>query len=111
MMQNTASKHARTLSLRAIAACFLVASSTMLLPAVETNAAGPYPLQCASSDLQAVLRIERHGEAGDVDAAVVAKAFFTLLEARHLCGRQQVPPALALYDSVLPTALTAAAAK
>jgi hypothetical protein len=86
----------------------LVASGTVLLGNVDADAAGSYPAQCASRDLQAWLRIEQHGEAGDVDGAVVGKAFLTLLEARHLCGQQQVAQALALYDSVLPAPVTAA---
>jgi hypothetical protein len=105
MMKKSARSALITVSALALG---FVASSTALLGNMDVNAAGSYPLQCASRDLQAWLRIERHGEAGDVDGAVVGKAFLTLFEARHLCSQQQVSQALEVYDSVLPASVTTA---
>jgi hypothetical protein len=86
----------------------LIASSTAFLFAAPASAAGGFPLQCASRDLQAFLRIEQHGEARDIDGAVVGKAFVTLLEARQICGNQRVDEAIAIYDGILPPSLTTA---
>jgi hypothetical protein len=55
---------------------------------------------CATADVRAVTLIEAHGEAQDVAAETLAKAFFTVMEARKACNRGEVEAALELYDSI-----------
>jgi hypothetical protein len=88
---------------------FLVGSVAFSLP--FARAGNAFPLQCTSSDLDAWIRIERHGEAGDVEPALVGKALVQLLEARHICGQQRISEALILYEGVLPGPIRASAAK
>jgi hypothetical protein len=70
-----------------------------------------FPLQCTASDLDAWIRIERHGEASDLEPALVGKALVQLLEARHICGQHRISEALILYEGVLPGPIRASAAK
>jgi hypothetical protein len=55
---------------------------------------------CAAIDLQLVTSIEAHGEAEDVANEQLAKATFTLLEARRVCREGRVTDAVALYDRI-----------
>jgi hypothetical protein len=61
---------------------------------------------CAAADRRLLTLIEEHGEAGDVAAETLAKAFFTVLEARKACHQGQVEAALALYESIPLRAIT-----
>ena len=58
------------------------------------------PEVCSEADLRLTTRIEAHGEAEDVAGEVLAKAFFTVLEARKACNQGQVEAAMKLYDSI-----------
>ena len=55
---------------------------------------------CLEADLRLTTRIEAHGEAQDVTGEVLAKAFFTVLQARRACNQGQVETAMKLYDSI-----------
>jgi hypothetical protein len=61
---------------------------------------------CAAADRRLLTLIEEHGEAGDVAAETLAKAFFTVLEARKACHQGQVEAALELYESIPLRAIT-----
>jgi hypothetical protein len=67
--------------------------------AAEESAAVVSPL-CAAADVRLVTLIEAHGEAQDIAAETLAKAFFTVMEARKACNRGEVEAALELYDSI-----------
>lgn len=58
------------------------------------------PEVCLEADLRLTTRIEAHGEAQDVAGEVLAKAFFTVLQARRACNQGQVETAMKLYDSI-----------
>ncbi|HYZ44472.1 MAG TPA: hypothetical protein VE667_06410 [Xanthobacteraceae bacterium] len=58
------------------------------------------PAACLEADLRLTTRIEAHGEAQDVAGEVLAKAFFTVLEARRACNQGHVETAMKLYDSI-----------
>jgi hypothetical protein len=62
---------------------------------------------CGTADVRLVTLIEAHGEAQDVAAETLAKAFFTVMEARKACNRGEVEAALELYDSIPFDAATA----
>ena len=72
----------------------------------EEPATAVSPL-CATADVRFVTLIEAHGEAQDVAADTLAKAFFTVMEARRACNRGEVDVALQLYDSIRFDAATA----
>jgi uncharacterized protein YjiS (DUF1127 family) len=55
---------------------------------------------CAGADLRLITLIEEHGEAQDIDAEVLAQAFFTVIEARKACNQGHVEAAIKLYESV-----------
>jgi hypothetical protein len=63
-------------------------------------AAENIPQVCLDADLRLTTRIEAHGEAQDVAGEVLAKAFFTVLEARRACNQGRVETAMKLYDSI-----------
>jgi hypothetical protein len=44
--------------------------------------------------------IEAHGDAQDVAPAVLAQAFFTVIEARKACNRGEVDAGIELYESI-----------
>jgi hypothetical protein len=67
--------------------------------AAEEATAVVSPL-CATADVRLVTLIEAHGEAQDVAADILARAFFTVMEARKACNRGEVAAALELYDSI-----------
>jgi hypothetical protein len=58
------------------------------------------PPICATVDLKFIMLIEAHGEAQDVAAETLARAFFTVLEARKACNEGQVDAAIKLYESI-----------
>jgi hypothetical protein len=74
--------------------CLAAAGAT----AAET-ATVPSPI-CVAADLRLVTLIEAHGEAQDVVPEVLARAFFTVLEARKACNAGQVEAAMKLYDGI-----------
>jgi hypothetical protein len=47
-------------------------------------------------DLRLITLIEAHGEAQDVAAEILARAFFTVMEARKACNQGPVEPAQAI---------------
>jgi hypothetical protein len=57
--------------------------------------------QCALRDLQLVTSIEAHGEARDMPAERLAKAFFALVNARRACAAGRIDGALAIYDGIV----------
>jgi hypothetical protein len=57
-------------------------------------------LVCVAADLRLVTLIEAHGEAQDVAPEILARAFFTVLEARKACNAGQVEAALKLYEGI-----------
>jgi hypothetical protein len=59
----------------------------------------PSPI-CVAADLRLVTLIEAHGEAQDVAAEILARAFFTVLEARKACNAGQVEAAMKLYGGI-----------
>jgi hypothetical protein len=67
---------------------------------VGAMAAENIPEVCLEADLRLTTRIEAHGEAQDVAGEVLAKAFFTVLEARRACNQGHVETAMKLYDSI-----------
>jgi hypothetical protein len=85
----------------AVGICLAAASG-----AAEDATAAVSPL-CAAADVRLVTQIEAHGEAQDVAAEILAKAFFTVMEARKTCNRGEVEAALELYDSIPFGAATA----
>ena len=93
------------------AAVILIGGVAIVSFNLPTVASTPFPLECTSSDLRAWLRIEHHGENGDLEPAAVGKGFVRLLEARHICGQQRISEALALYESILPDPIASQAAK
>jgi hypothetical protein len=67
-------------------------------PAAE-SAPVPSPI-CVAADLRLVTLIEAHGEAQDVVPEILARAFFTVLEARKACNAGQVEAAMKLYEGI-----------
>lgn len=54
--------------------------------------------ECALRDVQTLIKFEQHGEAKELPADQIAAAFFTMQQARAMCGEQRVTEALELYD-------------
>ncbi len=61
---------------------------------------------CAAADLRLITLIEAHGEAQDVAAEILARAFFTVMEARKACNQGRVEPTIKLYESVSLSSVT-----
>jgi hypothetical protein len=78
----------------------LWAGASICLAFVGAMAAENIPEVCLEADLRLTTRIEAHGEAQDVAGEVLAKAFFTVLEARRACNQGHVETAMKLYDSI-----------
>jgi hypothetical protein len=55
---------------------------------------------CAAADLRFMTLIEAHGEAQDVAAETLARAFLVVLEARKACNEGQVEAGIKLYESI-----------
>jgi hypothetical protein len=94
----TAPKRRRRL--RWMAALRLWAAASACLAFGGAMSAESIPEVCLEADLRLTTRIEAHGEAQDVAGEVLAKAFFTVLEARRACNQGQVETAMKLYDSI-----------
>jgi hypothetical protein len=86
--------------LRWMAALRLWAAASACLAFGGAMAAQSIPLVCLEADLRLTTRIEAHGEAQDVAGEVLAKAFFTVLEARRACNAGQIETAIKLNDSI-----------
>lgn len=78
----------------------LWAAASICLAFGGAIAAENIPEVCLEADLRLTTRIEAHGEAQDVAGEVLAKAFFTVLQARRACNQGQVETAMKLYDSI-----------
>jgi hypothetical protein len=83
-----------------------LAAGSCLAAGGATAAEAALSPACASADRRLLTAIEEHGEAGDVAAETLAKAFFTVLEARKACHQGQVEAALELYESIPLRAMT-----
>jgi hypothetical protein len=94
----TAPKRRRRL--RWMAALRLWAAASICLAFGGAMAAESIAAVCLEADLRLTTRIEAHGEAQDVASEVLAKAFFTVLEARRACNQGHVETAMKLYDSI-----------
>jgi hypothetical protein len=94
----TAPKRRRRL--RWMAALRLWAGASICLAFGGAMAAENIAAVCLQADLRLTTRIEAHGEAQDVAGEVLAKAFFTVLEARRACNQGHVETAMKLYDSI-----------
>jgi hypothetical protein len=78
----------------------LVALALMTEPAPAADQ--PSPLQrCATRDVQALILIEDHGEAGDILPERVAKAGLMQMEARLACTAGRHAEGVALYDEII----------
>jgi hypothetical protein len=64
-----------------------------------------FPLECARRDVQVVIQLEDHVEAQDIDGNILYDAFETVRRARAACSEGREAAGLALYESVLTTAL------
>ncbi len=82
------------------AAVRLWAGASICLAFGGAMAAENIPEVCLEADLRLTTRIEAHGEAQDVAGEVLAKAFFTVLQARRACNQGHVETAMKLYDSI-----------
>jgi hypothetical protein len=82
------------------AALRLWAAASVCLAFGGAMAAENIPEVCLEADLRLTTRIEAHGEAQYVAGEVLAKAFFTVLQARRACNQGQVETAMKLYDSI-----------
>jgi hypothetical protein len=90
------------LRLWAVASISLAAASA----SAAESATVPSPI-CVAADLRLVTLIEAHGEAQDVAPEILARAFFTVLEARKACNAGQVEAAMKLYEGIpLPEVMT-----
>ena len=78
----------------------LWAAASVCLAFGGAMAAENIPEVCLEADLRLTTRIEAHGEAQDVAGEVLAKAFFTVLQARRACNQGHVDTAMKLYDSI-----------
>jgi hypothetical protein len=86
-----------TVVIRFCAAASIYIAAGGALAEESANVVSPL---CATADVRLVTLIEAHGEAQDVAAETLAKAFFTVMEARKACNRGEVEAALELYDSI-----------
>jgi len=77
-----------------------LAGASICLAFGGAMAAESIPEVCLEADLRLTTRIEAHGEAQDVAGDVLAKAFFTVLQARRACNQGHVETAMKLYDSI-----------
>lgn len=74
----------------------------MLTTSPAPTAEQPSPQQrCATRDVQTLILIEDHGEAGDVLPERVAKAGLMQMEARLACTAGRYADGLALYDEII----------
>jgi hypothetical protein len=68
----------------------------------ETASADPADIaRCASRDLRLFMSIEAHGEAQDVPADKLGRAFFTMMNARAACDAGRFDEAFAIYDGIV----------
>jgi hypothetical protein len=81
----------------------LVSLVALMLTTIPVpTAAQPSPHQlCATRDVQTLILIEDHGEAGDVLPERVAKAGLMQMEARLACTAGRHADGVALYDEII----------
>ena len=77
-----------------------LALGTCLAMPPGAMAQGQFARECSAKDITVLTLIEDHGEAGDVSADRLARAWLTMLDARTACSEGRVSEALALYQSV-----------
>ena len=82
-----------------LAFVFCAASACVAAGAVTAQEPAPVSPLCADADVRLVTLIEAHGNAQDMPAEILARAFFTVMKARKACNHGEVEAALALYDS------------
>src|SRR5262245_61284696 len=81
-------------------ACRLLTAASMWLATQGAWATGDtnlVPQICVAADLRMTILIEVHGEAQDVAAETLAKAFLIVLDARRACNEGRVDAAMQLY--------------
>jgi len=78
----------------------VLALMTLPAPGADASKQNLTTKACAERDLQYVTLIERHGEAQDIAAEVLAQAFFTMTRARKACRQGREQEAFAIYDSI-----------
>lgn len=92
-------RRARSLSILAFRLA-AAASTCFATPGAAASAGtSPSPV-CIAADLRLMTLIEAHSEAQDVATEVLAKAFFTVLQARRACDQGQVDAGIKLYESI-----------
>lgn len=81
----------------------LVGLVALLLTTIPAPTADqPSPQQhCATRDVQTLILIEDHGEAGDVLPERVAKAGLMQMQARLACTAGRYAEGMALYDEII----------
>jgi hypothetical protein len=78
----------------------LVAFLLTTIPAPTADQPSPKQ-RCATRDVQTLILIEDHGEAGDVLQERVAKAGLMQMEARLACTGGRPAEGIALYDEII----------
>src|SRR6476646_8301414 len=78
----------------------LVALMLTTNPAPTAEQSSPQQ-RCAMRDVQTLILIEDHGEAGDVLPERVAKAGLMQMEARLACTAGRYAEGVALYDEII----------
>ena len=93
-------RRARLLSILAFRLA-AAASTCFATPGAPASAgtSAPSPV-CIAADLRLMTLIEAHSQAQDVATEVLAKAFFTVLQARRACDQGQVDAGIKLYESI-----------
>jgi hypothetical protein len=78
----------------------LVALLLTTIPAPTADQPSPQQ-RCALRDVQTLILIEDHGEAGDFSPERVAKAGLMQMEARMACTAGRHAEGMALYDEII----------
>jgi hypothetical protein len=78
----------------------LVALLLTTIPAPTADQQSPQQ-RCATRDVQTLILIEDHGEAGDISPERVAKAALMQMEARLACTAGRHADGVALYDEII----------
>jgi hypothetical protein len=89
-------------SIKGIALVLCLAGA--LSVSAESAVAGPsgsFARECALKEIEVITFIEQHGNAQDMAPDLLARAAFTLMDARMACREGRVSQALALYNSIL----------
>jgi hypothetical protein len=87
----------------------LLGSTVLIATGTGYGTAGEkFSTECAVRDVQTLIKVEQHAEAKDLPNDQIAAAFFTMLQARAICGEQRVAEALAVYDRAFTAPITSA---